>query len=44
MDSEGRGTRKEGILNTLYIIGGVVLAVVVIGAVVKLVSGLSISI
>lgn len=44
MDSEGRGTRKEGILNTLYIIGGVVLAVVVITAIVKLVSGLSISI
>ncbi len=44
MDSEGRGTRKEGIMNTLYIIGGVALAVIIIGAIVKLVSGLTISI
>ncbi|MDH6311064.1 hypothetical protein M2451_003892 [Dysgonomonas sp. PFB1-18] len=44
MDSDGRGTRKEGILNVLYILGGVVLAIVVIGIIMQLVGGISLSI
>lgn len=36
MDSEGRGTRKEGILNVVYIVGGVILTVAIIGAIIAL--------
>jgi len=38
-DSEGRGTRKEGLLNVVYIVGGVILVLVVIGAVITLING-----
>lgn len=44
MDSDGRGTRKEGILNVVYIMGGVVLAVAIISAVVTVAKGVKLSV
>lgn len=44
MDSDGRGTRKEGLLNIVYIMGGVVLVVVLIGVILTLVGQISLNI
>lgn len=44
MDSDGRGTRKEGLLNIVYIMGGVVLVVVLIGVILILVGQISLNI
>ena len=44
MDSDGRGTRKEGMMNVVWIGAGVVVAIAVIAGIVALVSNLKFNI
>ena len=44
MDSDGRGTRKEGIMNVIYIMGGVILAVAIIAGIISIAKGVTMSI
>lgn len=44
VDSDGRGTRKEGYMNVAYIIGGVIISVAVIAGIVSLVGEIDLSI
>lgn len=44
MDSDGRGTRKEGIMNVIYIMGGVILAVAIIAGIISIAKGVNMSI
>jgi len=44
MDSDGRGTRKEGMMNVVWIVAGVVVAIAVIAGIVALVSNLKFNI
>ena len=44
MDSDGRGTRKEGMMNVVWIVAGVVVAIAVIAGIVTLVSNLKFNI
>lgn len=44
IDKDGNGTRKEGFMNLAMIMGFVILGIALIGAIVRLVAGLNLSV
>lgn len=43
-DTKGQGTKKEGYMNVAYIVGGVVVFIFVVGAVIRMLTGFSLQI